>query len=420
MIFTLKNARIYMNNKFTQKDILVSDGRISEIDTDIEEGRIIDCKNKLVAPAFIDPHVHGRQPGYEYKETIATVTRAAARGGYTKIFLMPNLKPVPSNLENLNLIFNIIKKDALIDCYQLASITKNQSGKDGLSDIEKLAPYVVGFSDDGKGVVDSATMYEAMLKAKEYKRAILAHAEDESLLYGGVIHKGKISEEQNIPGILSASETVQVARDLVLAEATKVHYHLCHVSAKETLSLVKYFKDRGVNVTVEATPHHILLNEEDLKDDGIYKVNPPLRSKEDQEAIIKALQNGVIDMIATDHAPHSEEEKNKGLLNSSFGMVGIETSFGLLYTYLVKQKKISLEKLLDMMSLNVSKAFGIESNQIKVGNSANLVVIDLEKEFIIDKNKFVSKGKNTPFNGYRCFGQIIMTISKGEIIYELL
>jgi len=419
MIYTLKNAKIYANKKIEKKDILIVDGKITKIDLDINEGKIIDCKNKLIAPAFIDPHVHSREPGYEYKETIATVTKAAAKGGYTKIFLMPNLNPVPSNLRDLNLILNIIKKDALIDCYQLASITKNQTGKGELSDIEFMAPYVVGFSDDGKGIDDSKMMYEAMLKAKKYKKAIIAHAEDETLLYGGVIHKGKYSEEKNLPGILSASETVQVARDLVLAELTKVHYHLCHVSAKETLDLVKYYKDRDVNVTVEATPHHIMLNEDDLKDNGVYKVNPPLRSKEDQKAIVEAIKNGLIDMIATDHAPHSEEEKSKGLLNSSFGMVGIEISFSLLYTYLVKQNKVSLEKLLDMMSINISKAFEIENNEIIIGNMANLVIIDLDKEFIIDKNKFVSKGKNTPFNGYKCFGQIIMTISKGEIIYEL-
>lgn len=419
MMYTLKGADVFVGNAILKRDILVENGKITKIDIDISNGEIIDCSNHLITPSFIDPHVHSREPGFEYKETIATVSKAAAKGGYTKIFLMPNLNPVPSNLKDLNFILNLINKNSLIDCCQLGSITMDQSGKGALSDIEGIAPYVVGFSDDGKGVVDSGQMYEAMRLAKKYNRAIIAHAEDESLLFGGVIHEGEFNKKNKLPGILSASETVQVARDLVLAEDTKVHYHVCHASAKETLALVKFYKDKGVNVTVEVTPHHILLNENDLKDDGIFKVNPPLRSREDQKAIIEAIKSGLIDMVATDHAPHTDEEKSKGLMNSSFGMVGIEISFGLLYTNLVKTNIISLERLLAMMSLNVSKAFNIENNAITVGNFANLTVIDLNKEYVIDKSTFVSKGRNTPFNGYKCFGQITKTILKGEIKYEL-
>ncbi len=416
---TYINGQVYKNGVFQILNIIEDNGIIIEIGKNIK-GEVVDCKNLIIAPAFIDPHVHLREPGYEYKETIATGTKAAAKGGYTKIFLMPNVNPTPDSLQNLKYIQNIINNDSQIDCYQLATITKGRLGEGELAEIEELLPEVIGFSDDGTGVTPSNLMYEACLKVANTNKVIIAHAEDKDLLYGGYIHAGSYAHANNHKGIISISETCQVARDLVIAQATYARYHLCHVSTKETIELIRYYKSIGTKVTVEVTPHNLTLNDSMLQDNGAFKMNPPLRSNEDQDALIKALQDGTIDCIATDHAPHSIEEKSKGLEGSSFGISGIEIAFSVLYTKLVKSKIISLEKLLDLMSKNISNIFPIESNQIAINNKCNIVVLDLNKEFIIDGAQFLSKGKITPFDKMNCIGKVVKTIYNGKVVYDEL
>lgn len=418
-LYTLKNGLVYYHHQFSLLDIVVEGTKIKKIGKHLEEGKIIDCKNLWMVPSFIDPHVHLREPGFSYKETIQTGSKAAARGGYTKIFLMPNVSPTIDSVEHLNDLQEIIKQDAIIDCYPLASITINRKGEGRLVDMDLLAPYVVGFSDDGTGIQTASLMYEACLKAKKNKRAILAHVEENSLLYGGYIYQGEYAKHHHHLGILPIVETSQLARDLVICKYTQAHYHMCHVSCKDSIDLIRYYKKLGAHVTVEVTPHHLLLSEKDLKEDGKYKMNPPLCSKKDQEALIEALKDGTIDCIATDHAPHSFDEKNKGLKDSSFGIVGLETSFSLLYTHLVLKNIISLETLLDLMSERVAKIFSIPSNEIEEGNECHIAVLDLNCTYQIRSEEFASKGKSTPFDHTTCTGRVVKTIYKGDIIYEL-
>ncbi len=419
MTYTLKNGLVYYHKSLKQLDIVIKGNKIYKIGNNLQIGKIIDCTSLVVAPSFIDPHVHLREPGYSYKETILSGTNAALRGGYTKIFLMPNVNPPINCLNNLLTLQNIIKKDSKIDCYILGSITKGRKGDGSLSNMEEMAPYVVGYSDDGCGVQKASLMYEACLKAKELNKAILAHVEENSLLYDGYIYQGEYAKKHNHKGILPIVETSQLARDLTIANYTQTHYHMCHVSCKDSIDLIRFYKYLGLNVTVEVTPHHLLLTEEDLKEDGCYKMNPPLGSKYDQQALINALVDGTIDCIATDHAPHSFDEKNKGLEKSSFGIVGLETSFPLLYTNFVMNNIISLEKLLDLMSENVSNIFMIPSNKIEEGNECNIVLLDLNHEYEICSEKFASKGKSTPFDHINVYGRVVKTIYKGDIIYEL-
>ncbi len=420
-MITLKNGRILSTDGFIEKDVLIENGKIVKIDNNINQGRIIDCKNKIIAPSFIDPHVHMREPGFEAKETIKQGSLAAAKGGYTKVFLMPNINPKPNNLENINYINDIIKRDSVIDSIQSGTITLNQSGLgNDLSDMESIAPYVCGYSDDGNGVYTSSTMYEAMKIAKKVNKPIISHCEDRDMLFGGVIHEGEFSKKNNVPGIPGISETLEVARNAILALETGCHLHICHTSIKETIDIIRYFKSVGCNITCEVSPHHLTLTDEDIDiNDANYKMNPPLSSKKDVEALINGLIDGTIDCIATDHAPHTEEEKTRGILKAPFGIVGLETAFPVLYTDLVKTGILSLEFVLDKLSNSVAKIFKLDNNNIVVGNDANIVVIDLEKEFEINKNDFVSKGKNTPYHGKKCYGQINLTILRGEIIYEL-
>lgn len=418
-MITLKNAKVLIKDKFEKLDILIDNGKIIKLDKNINEGKVYDFKNKIIAPAFMDPHVHLREPGFEKKETIYCGSRAAARGGYTKIFSMPNLNPNPSRREALDLQLDIIKRDSIIDIYPIGSITIDNSGNNVLSHVDEIQNDVIGFSDDGKGVYHSNTMYEMMLLAKKYGKPIISHSEDRDLLYGGVITEGIYSEKNGFKGIVDIAETSELARNLVLAKKTGCHFHLCHTSCRDSVDLIRFYKAMGCHVTAEVTPHHLVLNEMDLKDDGNFKMNPPLMSIENQEALLEGLLDGTIDCIATDHAPHTEEEKSRGLNGSPFGIVGLETSFPLLYTKLVLNNKITLEQLLYKMSGAISDIFDVDSNEIRVGNDANIVVIDIEKEFTIDKNSFLSKGKNTPFDGWKVKGLINMTICKGEIVYEL-
>lgn len=407
---------------FEKKDVFVSNGKVFVSSTDTFDtdhaSSIIDCTDRIIIPGFTDVHVHLREPGFFYKETIASGTAAAAKGGYTCVCPMPNLKPVPSDMESLQTQLSIIEKDAKVKTIPYGTITQNQDGRSALSDMEAMAPYVCAFSDDGKGVQTSDLMEEAMEKAKELGKLIVAHCEDESLLHGGYIHDGEYAKAHNHKGICSESEWGQVKRDVQLAEKTGASYHVCHISTKETVDIIRQAKARGVDVTCETGPHYLVLCDADLQEDGRFKMNPPLRAAADRDALIEGLCDGTIDMIATDHAPHSEEEKSKGLAGSAFGIVGLETSFPILYTHLVKKGIISLEKLIEVMSINPRRRFGFEGGVIEDGAPADLTVIDLNRHFSIDPSDFVSMGKATPFTDWKVYGKVVMTLVEGEIVYD--
>lgn len=421
MTTLLRNATVYMHDSFQKRDLLIDGGKVfvDSISADnISASTIIDCAGKIIIPGFTDVHVHLREPGFFYKETIATGTKAAAKGGYTCVCPMPNLNPAPSTLEKLNEQLDIIKIDAVVKTIPYGTITMNQDGRSHLADMEAMAPYVCGFSDDGKGVQTGGLMEEAMLKAKSLNKLIVAHCEDESLLFKGYIHDGEYARAHGHRGICSESEWKQVERDIALAKKTGCGYHVCHISTKETVDLIRKAKAEGIDVTCETGPHYLVLTDMDLQEDGRFKMNPPLRSKADMEALIEGICDGTIDMIATDHAPHSAEEKSRGLEKSAFGIVGLETSFPILYTHLVKKGIISLEKLIEIMSVNPRKRFGFEGGVIADGQPADLAVIDLDREWIIDPDDFVSMGKATPFAGWKVNGKVLMTFVDGEKVYE--
>lgn len=361
-------------------------------------------------PSFMDVHVHFREPGFTYKETIKTGSLAAAKGGYTFVATMPNLKPVSDTLNHLNLELKIIKKDAVIEVVPYGTISLLEEGKK-LSPFEKTAPYVFAFSDDGKGVQNDELMKQAMIKAKKLNKIIVAHCEVNDLSKDGYIHDGEYARIHHHKGIPSSSEYEEVKRNINLATITGAKLHICHVSTKESVNLIRKAKKDGINVTCETAPHYLLLNDSMLKEDGMYKINPPIRSKEDQVALIKGIKDGTIDMIATDHAPHAKEEKNKGLKNSLSGASGIEIAFPLLYTYLVKKKVISFKKLIDLLVINPHKRFNYKHN-------GDFSVWDLKEKSIIDPKNFISKGKNTPFIGYKVNGINYLTIHKNEIVYQ--
>lgn len=371
-----------------------------------ESAVISDC---FIFPAFADVHVHLREPGFSYKETIESGTLAAARGGYSDISAMPNINPVPDCLENLSAELEMIKKSAKINVHPYGAITKDEAGEE-LSDMETMAPFVTAFSDDGRGVQSESLMKEAMKKAASLKKIIAAHCEVNSLLNGGYIHDGEYARAHNHKGIPSESEWAEVERDIFLAEKTGAALHICHISTAESAELIRRAKKRGAGVTCETAPHYLLLDDSLIKEDGAWKMNPPLRSRRDKDALIEALSDGTIDMIATDHAPHSAEEKSKGLKESAFGISGIETAFPLLYTYLVKEKIISAEKLIDLMAISPRRRFGIHAG-------GAFTVFDLNEEYKIESEKFISKGKSTPFSGMSVSGKCILTVNKGEAVW---
>lgn len=419
MNYILRNGSAYVNGAFTDADLLVKDGVIAAMGQGLscEGAEVIDCQGKIVVPGLVDLHVHLREPGFEYKETVATGTAAAAAGGYTTILSMPNLNPVPDNVEALKVQLAAIEKDACIHVLPFASITVGQKGQ-ALSDIDGLAGLCVGFSDDGKGVQSETMMLEAMELVKKNGSFISAHCEDESLLEGGSVHKGEFAALMNLRGISSASEYVPIVRDIALAEKTGVQYHICHISAKESIDAVRQGKCHGANVTCEVTPHHIALCDMDIKsDDGKYKMNPPLRGREDREAIFEGLRDGTIDVIATDHAPHSAEEKARGLEKSAFGIVGSETAFAVSYTELVRSEIISLEKLIELMSVKPAAIIGRKA-ELALGAPADIAVFDLNAEFTVDPQTFVSKGKSTPFEGMKFYGRTEITLCGGNIVYR--
>ena len=365
----------------------------------------------VVFPGFCDVHVHFREPGFSYKETMETGSKAAARGGYTAVCTMPNLNPVPDSRENLARQLELIENNAVIHVYPYGAITVGEQGQ-VLADLDALAPDVIAFSDDGKGIQDEAMMRDAMIKAKQLGKMIVAHCEVNDLLYGGYIHDGEYARLHGHKGICSESEYAQIARDLRLAEEIGCAYHVCHISTKESVELIRQAKARGVDVTCETAPHYLVMNDMDLQEDGRFRMNPPIRSEEDRLALVEGITDGTIDMIATDHAPHSAEEKAKGLPGSAFGIVGIETAFPVMYTCLVKSGIITLEKLVQLLCDNPRKRFGI-------GLGADFTVWDLEKEFTVDPAEFLSMGKATPFTGWKLLGQCVLTVCDGKVVYSM-
>ena len=364
-----------------------------------------------VFPGFCDVHVHFREPGFSYKETIETGSKASARGGYTAVCTMPNLNPVPDCTAHLAEQLELIKDNAVIHIYPYGSITVAQQGEK-LAALSELAPDVIAFSDDGKGIQNEDMMRQAMLQAKKLNKIIVAHCEVNDLLNGGYIHDGEYARLHGHKGICSASEYEQIDRDLRLAEETGCKYHVCHISTKESVELIRAAKKRGVDVTCETAPHYLVMNDMDLQEDGRFRMNPPIRSEADRVALVQGICDGTIDMIATDHAPHSAEEKSRGLEGSAFGIVGIETAFPVLYTHLVKKGIITLEQLIDLLAVNPRKRFNIP-----LGN--DFTVWNLNKEFTVDPEKFLSKGKATPFTGWNLSGLCELTVCDGKIVYSV-
>lgn len=443
----LKNGNIFTSKGFVTADIIIenSTAKLSVKDSSfLSFDEIIDCTNLYITPGFTDVHVHFREPGFFYKESIQTGSLSAARGGYVNVCTMPNLNPVPSNLDNLKIQLELIKETSCINIIPYGTITRKGNGKSELSDMDNLADFTIAYTDDGKGVQTQELMLEAMEKARNLDKIIVAHCEDESLLRGGYIHDGKYAKLNNHRGICSESEWVQVKRDVELAQKLGTKYHVCHVSTKESVYIIRNAKKMGVDVTCETAPHYLILTDEDLKEEGRFKMNPPLRDKSDREELIRGIQDGTIDMIATDHAPHSLEEKSKGLEKSAFGIVGLEIAFSLMYTHLVEKDLISLEKLLELMCINPMKRFEIDKyisiqrqlfqNDFNFRNkyipqrdedyyihdnmNANLNIIDLKKEYTVDTSEFLSKGKATPFEGEKLRGKIVRTILNGKTIWK--
>ncbi len=418
MKFLIENASVYTNGGFVKKNLTLSGDTVSFSGKDVSADifKVFDFNNCYIFPGFVDVHVHFREPGFLYKETIKTGSMAAAHGGYTTVCTMPNLKPAPDCMKNLSVQLDAIRRDSVVNIIPYGTITEGEEGK-VLSDMDGMADYVVGFSDDGRGVQDEDMMRRAMLKAKSLGKPIVAHCEDNSLLFGGYIHDGVYAREHGHKGISSESEWKQIERDLRLAKETGCRYHVCHISTKESVELIRRAKADGVDVTCETAPHYLLMNDSMLKDEGRFKMNPPLRDESDRLALIQGIKDGTIDMIATDHAPHSAEEKSKGLKGSLMGIVGLETAFPLLYTGLVKTGIITLEKLILLMSVNPARRFGIGCG-IEDGKTANLCVYDLNGKYRIDPEGFLSKGRATPFEGYEVYGKCRMTIAGGKIAWQ--
>ncbi len=390
------------------KHLLPLQPRLFE-DLSFLDGVGIDFEKTVILPGFCDVHVHFREPGFSYKETIASGTRAAARGGYSAVCTMPNLNPVPDCARNLAIQTDIISRDAAISVYPYGAITEGEKGET-LADLQSMADRAIAFSDDGRGVQSDEMMRAAMIKAEELGKIIVAHCEVNALLKGGYIHDGEYAKAHGQRGICSESEYAQIARDLKLAKEIGCAYHICHISAKESVDLIRRAKDGGVDVTCETAPHYLILDENDLKEDGAFKMNPPLRSRSDRLALVEGILDGTVDMIATDHAPHSAQEKSKGLKDSAFGIVGLETAFPLLYTNLVLNGAITLDKLLVLLNENPRKRFGIPFDGFSVW--------DLNAKYEINPDEFLSMGKSTPFVGQSVFGKNLLTVANGKIAYK--
>ncbi len=423
MLILIKNGYILdpASNREGNYDLLIDGDKIARVekDIDVEADKTIDAKGMYVMPGFIDLHVHLREPGYEYKETIATGTMSAASGGFTTVCPMPNTNPVMDSKENIEDFYKRLAKDSLINVLPVASVTKAQDGME-LADIKAMADLkIAGISEDGKSVMNTAVYRQGMKLAKELGIIVFAHCEDSDLVEGGVINAGKKAKELNLPGISNSVEDVIAARDVILAKETGAKLHLCHCSTKDSVSIIKHAKAEGIKVTGEVCPHHFVMTDDEIPgDDANYKMNPPLRGKEDVKALIKGLKEGIIDVIATDHAPHGQEEKSKSFKEAPFGIVGFETAFALTMTHLVKPGHLTPMEMVEKMSFNPAKILEIDKGSLEVGKEADIVIANPNEEYAIDANGFYSKGKNTPFDGKNVVGKVKTTIVAGNIVFE--
>lgn len=418
----IKNGQLLTDNgELIKSDIYIKDGKIVEIGSSIskEADEVIDATDLIMSPGFVDLHVHLREPGGEIKETIETGTLAAAKGGFTTIAAMPNTRPVPDSKEQLEWLNQRIKEKAAVRVLPYASITVRELGQELTKFAELKEMGAFAFTDDGVGVQSAAMMLEAMKNAAKNDMAIVAHCEENTLINKGCVHEGEFSQKHGLKGIPSVCESVQIARDVLLAEAANCHYHVCHISTKESVRVVRDAKRAGINVTAEVTPHHLLLCDENIPNlDSNYKMNPPLRDRRDREALIEGLLDGTIDFIATDHAPHTAEEKAEGMELAPFGIVGLETAFPLLYTHFVEEELMTLKQLIDYLTIKPAQSFNLPYGKIEVGADADIVLLDLEHRKVIDPKSFLSKGKNTPFAGWECYGWPALTISQGKIVWR--
>ena len=420
MNLLLTGGAVFLNGSFQNMDLAIDQGRIVSVSPSLpKEGfSVIELHNRLIVPGFVDVHVHLREPGFSYKETIYSGTSAAAAGGYTAVCAMPNLKPVPDSLENLRVQLDLIRKNAKVHVYPYGAITCGEKGE-ALADLAAMAPYVTGFSDDGRGVQSEEMMRAAMTLAKTLDKPIVAHSEDESLLTKGwAVHDGDFARRNNLPGNAPASEWKQVERDIRLVRETGCRYHVCHISTKESVALIRAAKAEGLPVTCETGPHYLVMCDEDLQDEGRFKMNPPIRSAEDRDALVAGLLDGTVDCIATDHAPHSAEEKSRGLRGSLNGIVGLETAFPILYTNLVETGIVPLKTILNALCVNPRKIFGLPGGSLEEGQPADLTVLDLNRPHVIDSQTFRSLGRATPFDGWGVSAAVAMTICGGEIVYH--
>lgn len=416
----LKNGTVYYQGKMQKVDVLIQNGVVCKIDRDIQADGcpVIDSSKFNIIPGLADVHVHLREPGFSYKETILTGTKAAAKGGFTLVAAMPNLNPVPDSAEHLKIELDRIEKNRVIKVLPYGSITVGEKGKE-LRDMAGMAKDVIAFSDDGKGVQNSEMMEKAMTVAKSLGKAIVAHCEVESLLNGGYIHDGEYAKLHGHKGISSASEYEEVIRDINLSEKTGCQFHACHISTKESVEAIRQAKAKGLKVSGETGPHYLAFTDMDLQESGSWKMNPPIRSEEDRQALIKGVRDGTIECIITDHAPHSRQEKSKGLAGSSMGVVGLETSFAAVNTYMVEKGYISFEKLVEVMSINPRKIFGLESG-IQIGKPADITIVDPQAKWTVNSEEFISMGKATPFAGKTLTGKVIATIYNGDFAYSEL
>lgn len=416
----LKNGTVYYQGKMQKVDVLIQNGVVCKIDRDIQADGcpVIDSSKFNIIPGLADVHVHLREPGFSYKETILTGTKAAAKGGFTLVAAMPNLNPVPDSAEHLKIELDRIEKNRVIKVLPYGSITVGEKGKE-LRDMAGMAKDVMAFSDDGKGVQNSEMMEKAMTVAKELNKPIVAHCEVESLLNGGYIHDGEYAKLHGHKGISSASEYEEVIRDINLSEKTGCQFHACHISTKESVDAIRQAKAKGLKVSGETGPHYLAFTDMDLQESGSWKMNPPIRSEEDRQALIKGVRDGTIECIITDHAPHSRQEKSKGLAGSSMGVVGLETSFAAVNTYMVEKGYISFEKLVEVMSINPRKIFGLESG-IQIGKPADITIVDPKAKWVVNPEEFISMGKATPFAGKTLTGKVIATIYNGDFAYSEL
>lgn len=415
----LKSGRIVRGGTSEMADVVVCDGKIVQIAPEVavaEGDKVVDCEGKVVMSGLVDLHVHLREPGFEAKETIATGTAAAAHGGFTTVCSMPNLNPAPDTVEHLQVQLDAIKRDAVVKVLPYATITRERYGRE-LVDFAALKPMVAGFSDDGSGVQSDDVMRAAMAEAVKVDAIIAAHCEVNELLKGGYIHDGEYAAKHGHKGICSESEWQQIERDIELASECGCRYHVCHISTKESVELIRQAKQRGVKITCETGPHYLTMCDMDLQEEGRFKMNPPIRSAEDRDALVEGIKDGTIDVVATDHAPHTLEEKSRGLAGSAMGVVGLETSFAVIYTKLVREGVITLEKAVELMSESPRKIFNLGGGLCE-GQAADIAVFDLEAEFDVNPEDFHSKGRSTPFEGWHLWGECCLTMVDGKIVWQ--